>query len=156
VTGQGTERQEPFELPQALASGIGVTLLVIDEALRDVARLASEDPTPSPLQLNTNTLSIEERSQIAAAVQHMQETMCGMRTTLRLTPERRDSRDAIRSICSIIWQGLTDIESKRLKRYGEVPRDLAGYLDPLLRNLSDQTCGTLDCIRDRTKNRECH
>ncbi len=77
MTGQGTERQEPFELPQTLASGIGVTLLVIDEALRDVARLASEDPTPSPLQLNTNTLSIEERSQIAAAVQHMQETMCG-------------------------------------------------------------------------------
>jgi hypothetical protein len=39
--------------------------------------------------------------------------------------------------CAIQWSNLLELESRHLRRYGEVPRGLGEYLDPMVKALNN-------------------
>ncbi len=110
--------------------GISTTLSVLDKSLCDFEQWAPGHEVRSVLYGVENTLSPAQREVIATEVAAMKAILQEIKTTLHLEGSVRLVERMMRSSCALLWASLTELEGSRLRRYGEVPQDLADYLDP--------------------------
>lgn len=71
------------------------------------------------------------RKQISAALEQVSE----IARALDLEPEGEDASAMIRGNLSVSWANLSDIQSHKLDRYGEVDPKLKSVLDPAVQGL---------------------
>ena len=60
-----------------------------------------------------------------------------IRNALNLEPSVHEVDKMIVGSCAVEWVSLVELESSRLRRYGEVPPGLGEYLDPKVNELND-------------------
>jgi len=109
--------------------GIATTLVLLDEALCRFEEWAQGREAHSVLYQERNGLSQEQRVRLQAEVQTIRRTLRSLGDELGLTPTTRNAADDIWSTCSSLRDHVTALESKYLRRYGDVPGELARRMD---------------------------
>ena len=117
--------------------GISSTLTLLDEDLCEFDRWARGHEVKSVLYEVRNTLSAVQRQQIEERVAKMHVMLKEIRDTLNLEGSVTAVHKRIVSSCAVLWVSLVELESSRLRRYGDVPPGLGEYLDPKVRALND-------------------
>ena len=121
--------------------GVATTLQLLDEALCEIAQWAQGREIQSVLYKERNTLSAGQRQAILAEIDRMRVVLQELQETLGLEPAVQDAKSAIRGKCSVLWEHVVELKAKHLRRYGEVPSELADLLDPkadmLIQGLTD-------------------
>ncbi|MDQ7784906.1 MAG: hypothetical protein RDU20_18630 [Desulfomonilaceae bacterium] len=116
--------------------GISTTLALLDKALCEFDRWANGHEIRSVLYQVENPLSLGRRRLIVGEVAAMKYMLEEMRETLNLELTVRSADRMITSSCSVLWASLLELESRHLRRYGELPPGLAEYLDPKIAPLN--------------------
>jgi hypothetical protein len=84
-----------------------------------------------------NTLSEDQREKILIRVQKIRAVLVEIRDDLDLRTRTGNVAKSVVSQSSVLWVSLVELESKRMRRYGEPPDGLAEYLDPKTVRLID-------------------
>jgi len=82
-----------------------------------------------------NTLSSEQREQIAREIARMKAIVREVKETLGLRSSVQDAARKIWASSALFVETLQETESRALRRYGETPPGLGEYLDPRLATL---------------------
>ncbi len=128
------EKPSP-ELSQRHRRGIASTLAILDEALCEFEEWALGREIRSVLYSETNSLTPEQRERLLHLLKGLRATMMELCDHLGLEGKVNDAVTAIWSRCSTLWVSLVELESRYLKRYGEIPDDFPEYFDPKIAHL---------------------
>jgi hypothetical protein len=120
---------------------ISVTLSLLDKDLYSFDQWGKGHEVSSVLYEVRNTLSGVQRQVVAERVARMHTALKGIRDTLNLDGAIHEVHKMILGSCAVQWASLVELESSRLRRYGEVPPGLGQYLDPEIRVLSQELRG---------------
>ncbi len=116
---------------------VNTTLALLDEQLCAFLRWAQGRQATGVLFRERNNLSAAARGHIRHEVEAMRHILREMRQSLGLSPSVQDAADAIWSWCWTLLEPLQELTGKRLRRYGDPPPGLAGYLEPRVMALCD-------------------
>lgn len=114
---------------------IATTLAQLDETLCRFDRWLHTPSAESVLYHEHDTLTGNQRAAIETEIKDLRKTLTELRDDLHLEPTRQDIADAIRSHCSVYWVTLAELETKRLRGYGEIPQGFADYFDTRIEEL---------------------
>jgi hypothetical protein len=140
------ERRFP-ELSSRHRSGIGTTLNLLDETLCEFEQWGQGRELQSVLYCEKNTLSQDKRRELLKEVAAIRSVIRELRDELGLEGNTKCAASAIWSQCSSLWVSLAEIESSRLKRYGETPPEFSGYYDPKVGQMVDHVKNILKLIK---------
>jgi len=137
----------PIEISEAHKRGITVTLTLVDRTLCEVEEWAKGRQVDSILFKEHNSLSFHQRERILSEIVRIRSVLEELRLILRLEPSVEEAESAIRSMCAGLWEHLVELKAKYLRRYGEVPPDLAECLDPRADELIQGILHILDALK---------
>lgn len=126
---------------------ISTTLGLLDQMLCEFQELASAPAVKTPLYERMNQLTPKQQTAINAHIATMRQLLDQMRRDLQLDARREDVATTIWSRASAFCEYLMELEGKHLRAYGEVPPDLAAYLEPKARQLVDRLRRIADATR---------
>jgi len=116
---------------------ISATLSLLDEDLCDFDQWVKGQEVKSVLYEVRNTLSPEQRRLIGERVTNMHVMLEEIRDALNLQGSVRMVDKMIVGSCAVQWASLSDLEARRLWRYGDVPPGLGEYLDAKIKALNE-------------------
>jgi len=123
-------------------------LLLFDRMLCEVEEYAYGREVRSVLYVERNALSEDQKSKLLAAVSQMRLVLQELKDGLGLETEIEDVGHKIWAQGSTFWEVLVETKSRYLKGFGQVPPQLAQYLDPridvLIQHLRNLTALALD------------
>ncbi len=122
-------------LVPTIQSRIQTTLRSFDRELSRLERQAAEQNIASVLYNEINDLTLERQELFQERIQAIRKILSTIKSDLRLEPERQNVSSLIWGRCAFLQVDLMNIETKRLRGYGEPPQWLFEYLDPLLQEL---------------------
>ncbi|MCL6629991.1 MAG: HEAT repeat domain-containing protein [Armatimonadetes bacterium] len=137
----------PIEISEAHKRGITVTLTLVDRTLCEVEEWAKGRQVDSIFFREHNSLSFHQRERILSEIVRIRSVLEELRLVLRLEPSVEEAESAIRSMCAGLWEHLVELKAKYLRRYGEVPPDLAECLDPRADELIQGILHILDALK---------
>lgn len=117
---------------------ISTTLSLLDQELWKFDQWTNGLEARCILHETRNTLSAGQRQLIAERVARMRTILQEIRDTLGLESSVRLVTKLVVSSCAFQWASLVDLESSRLRRYGELPPGLGEFLDPMVRSLNEE------------------
>ncbi|MBE7560106.1 hypothetical protein HS125_14675 [bacterium] len=121
---------------------ISTTLGLLDETLCQFRLWAEGRGIASVLYHMRNDLDTAQRRQVKQAVAEAQQAIACVRDKLGLAERVLLVSQTIRGDCACAWSDLQEIQSRRLRGYGDPTPELAAYLDPKL----DELCLSLHRI----------
>ena len=124
-----------FQLSEPYCRVLSSALSIIEEMLFELDDLLECQRIGSIFTDVVNTLDSEHRQLIYEEVESMRHKLRNIKTTLDLKSTTVNNTALISSRCGKIWEILCDLETKRLRRYGEPPDGLSDYLDCRIREL---------------------
>jgi hypothetical protein len=123
-------------------------LLLFDRMLCEVEEYAHGREVRSVFHVERNTLSEDRKSKLLAEVSQMRAVLQELKDGLGLEAEIEDVGRRIWGQGSTFWEVLVETKSRYLKGFGQVPPQLARYLDPrmdvLIQHLRNLTALALD------------
>jgi hypothetical protein len=132
---------------------ISVTLSLLDKDLYAFDQWGKGHEVKSVLYEVRNTLSAAQRQVISERVARMQAALEEIRDALNLNGAVHDVHRMILGSCAVQWASLAELESSRLRRYGEVPSGLGQYLDPKLKVLDQELRGISGVVAETGRRR---
>jgi len=114
---------------------ISIRVRLLDEMLGEFEQYARGREIHSVFYQEVNNLSPSQRRLVLADIERMRRLMREMKATLGLEPGVENVGRLIWGKSSAFWQVLIETTSKHLKGYGDVPPELARYLDPRMETL---------------------
>ena len=120
----------PTDLTDSHKRGISITLTMLDEALCRVEQWAGGQVLDSLLFVERNELTEHQRQDILAEVAKIRFIVERMKADFAIKREMRSVARMIASLCSTLWEDVAELDSRHLKRYGELPDGLADHIDP--------------------------
>lgn len=136
--------QQPIDVPENHRRGIRATLVIFDDLLCSVEEWAAGRETKSVLHIERNRLTPEQRARLVQRVAGLRLVLDAARHELDLKPDVCDAASDIWCRCAAIREQLMELEPRQLRRYGEVPRDLAQYMNAMTRTLLAGADGLLE------------
>ena len=124
------KKREPGELGDTHKRGINITLALLDEMLCQIEQWARGREVHSVLYQERNTLTAVQREMILHEIKAIRRTLCELAQTLRLEPNVNDGSRDIWGRCWGFLEHLEELHGKHMRRYGEPPAWLSGFLDP--------------------------
>ena len=115
--------------------GIASTLGLLDEMLCQFEQWAQGSEAHGVLYEESNSLTARQPKQIMGTITSIREVMKTLRDDLKLERNILDIRTAVWSRSASFWEALVELETGRLKRYGELPEGFAEYFDPKINTL---------------------
>ncbi|MCL6520123.1 MAG: hypothetical protein K6T99_09840 [Armatimonadetes bacterium] len=137
------------DISEAHKRGIAITLAILDEVLCEIEQWANGREISSILFKEHNTLSSQQRQKILSEVMRMKNLLLELQQTLLLEPSIQNAKTAIRSRCAWLWEHLVELKSEHLRRYGEISKKLAEYLDPKTELLIQGIVNILDLLKSQ-------
>ena len=119
-----------FKLSDNHRRGISATLAFLDAKLSDFAEIGRGRQACGEMYREANSLSPAQRAAVLGEVEAIRGILGELRTALELEPRCEDLASAIWGACMGLWETLIETQARYLRRYGDVPPDLAIYLDP--------------------------
>ncbi len=108
---------------------ISSTLRLLDRVVCDFDELARGRRREGMMFREENDLSSAQRGELASSVSRLRRIMDQMRRRLDLEPEAVSARTETRAQCAGLWEVLIETSSRYLRGYGQVPPELARYVD---------------------------
>ena len=127
-----------MEIRKGHRTALSSRLVVLDQTLSEFERWARGQVTVSVLYQEEDNLSSDQCERILAEVAAAREILARLREALALKPERLKVRQAIATRCSMLWELLTELEPRYLKRYGPLTLEAAEYLGEKVRQLQQR------------------
>jgi len=128
---------------------ISTTLSLLDEAVCEFEAWSKGHEIRSVLYEVRNELSSEQRHAISAEIAEIQTMLRKLRDELHLDGHVKSVEKMIIAACTVMWINLTELERKHLRRYGDVPPELAEYLDPKVAELNRRVQHISDIVTRR-------
>lgn len=105
-------------------------LSIVEELLSEI-ELVFEKRERIFLKINRK---IEEKK-ILTKINEIKMILKGLKKEFDIKEEEITDEAIVNSRCAKIWEILNDLKSDKLKRYGEVPKELKDILDPKIERL---------------------
>ncbi|MEW6356788.1 MAG: hypothetical protein AB1696_10700 [Planctomycetota bacterium] len=109
--------------------GVATTLTLLDEMLCKVEEWAKGREARSVLYQECNTLSPRQKSAMLSQVTETKALLRQISDDLGLRPEERSVASEIWAMASALREHVMELEGRYMRRYGDVPTQLADYLD---------------------------
>jgi hypothetical protein len=129
-------QQTEFKLEEPLKRGITSALGYVEELLSTIGFALSN--TKGIFVEVTNNFNNANILQIENIIKDMLQSIKEIKEKLHLEKQEIKGSNIISSRCGAIWETLCDIESKKLKKYGQVDKNFSEYFDPIIKKLLDQ------------------
>ena len=116
---------------------IATTLALLDEALCLFEEYGRGREVHSVCYQERNRLTARQRKRLLAEIERLRGDIRQIKEDLDLPCRIEEVGKKIWGYSAGFWEMLAEMESKRLRAYGEVSADLAEYLDPRVERLLD-------------------
>lgn len=127
---------------------IETTLTFLDETLCQFEELARGKEVRSVLYAESNGLSPAQREKIIAEVASIKAVLQELKEVFALEERVETAAKSIWSNCSGLWATLAEMESKRMRDYGEAPEGFPQYWDPKLDEIQRHLAGILNALKE--------
>ncbi len=114
---------------------IGGTLRALDELLSNFERWMRDPPAAGPLHRESDSLTERQKRKVRAEIAALRALIAESRDRLGLEARNQELSACIWSRSAAFWEALMELESRRLKGYGEAPEFLAEYFDPVVKRM---------------------
>ena len=142
----------PASVPEAHARALSAHFKTVEEYLRVVE--SSLEGFEGIFYGSPAELPAAEQARIRSLSAEILDDLRNIKRDLRLQPLESSSLGIIRAYLSELWVSLVETRGRHLSGYGEVPADLAAYLDRRVGDLETRVdeIRTIveDVARDRT------
>ncbi|HOL21646.1 MAG TPA: hypothetical protein PLQ41_02165 [bacterium] len=124
------EEEKKIKITESQRNSISSVLLILNEVIDEIEDLCTTGDKKSILYEVVNNLNDREKSRVFEATGRIKESIQDIAKTLNIKKKRYEIKNLISSRIASLWEIVYEIESKRLKGYGEVSKTLKEYLDP--------------------------
>lgn len=127
-----------IELSENHRRSISITLQLVDKALCEWNDWANGHVQSGVMYCQRDTFSTAQKIELRNRIAKIRQLMVRLRDDLRLTVNVVGTSQLIVGQAAVLWEMLTDLNSRGLNGYGKVPEELASYLDPIGETLCDE------------------
>jgi hypothetical protein len=120
-----------IELSENHRRSISITLQLVDQALCEWDDWTSGRLQSGVMYLQMDTLSAIQKRQLKNKIANVRQLIVRLRDDLDLEPKNVATARSIGGHASLLWEMLTELNSRGLQGYGKVPEELGQYLDPI-------------------------
>lgn len=117
---------------------ISTAAVLLDEMLCEFEECARGRERRGVLYHERNRLTSRQRARLLAEIEQARVVLRELKEALDLQAVEEDVRQRIWAAASTFWEVLVETETKRLRRYGEMPPGLAECLDPRMEALIER------------------
>jgi hypothetical protein len=128
----------PAALSENHRRSISTTLHLVDKALCEWERWEKGDVPSGAMYQQQDTLSRTQKRELHGKIAEVRQLIVCLRDDLQLKPSKPATSQLIVGQATVLWEMLADLESRSLQGYGNVPEELARYLDPIGRQLTEE------------------
>jgi hypothetical protein len=127
-----------IELSDNHRRSISIVLQLVDKTLCQWDDWAQGEVSVGVMYRQQDTLSLTQKRELSSKIAGVRQLIIRLRDDLQLEPGLATTPQLIVGQATVLWEMLADLNSRSLRGYGEVPKDLACYLDPLAEKLTTQ------------------
>lgn len=124
------EETKNIKVTVAQKNSISSVLLILNEVIDDIEGLCNTEDKKSILYDVVDNLSKKEKNMVFETTGKIKELIKNITETLDIKKKKYETKNLISSRVASLWEIVCEIESKRLKGYGDVSKSLKEYLDP--------------------------
>jgi len=128
----------PIELSENHRRTISISLQLLDEALCEWSDWTDGRMRAGVMYCELDTLSHTQRHDLREKIESIRRLIIRLRDDLHLPTRDVATSRSIAGHASLLWEMLTELNSRALRAYGTVPEPLARYLDPIGETLSGE------------------
>src|SRR5437870_7811883 len=110
---------------------ISITLQLIDQALCEWDDWANGRRQSGIMYRQLDTLSVVQKHELQNKIGKVRQLITRLRDDLDLEPKNVGTARSIAARASLLWEMLTELNSRGMQGYGKVPEDLGRYLNPI-------------------------
>jgi hypothetical protein len=118
-----------MHLPPSHRRSLSVTARIVEDSIDEIEKTLMKKEKPRSSHRITDSLDEATRQRILATVARLRESNDSMFRSLHLEPNVFSETQIVRSRIVHLWAVLRDSRSKGLKRFGELPPDVAAEVD---------------------------
>ena len=131
-------KKPSIELGENHRRSISISLQLLDKALSKWEQWISAPIPPGVMYQQRDTLSTGKKKELQTRIANLREIMLRLRDDLDLAAVRPSTSQLIIGESTVLWEMFAELNSTSLQGYGTVSPQLAAYIDPIGRTLSDQ------------------
>ena len=120
-----------IDLSENHRRSISVTLQLVDQALCEWAEWCYGKVRAGTLYQQLDTLSETQKGDLREKIGTIRKLMTTLHDDLDLRSKDVPTSSAIAGHASLLWEMLTELNSRGLQAYGKVSDELARYIDPI-------------------------
>lgn len=120
-----------IELSENHRRSISITLQLVDQALCEWDDWANGKLRSGVMYRQVDTLSLTQKRELRDKIGKVRQLMVRLRDDLGLEPKNIPVSQFIIGHASLLWEMLTELNSRGLQAYGKVPEELTRYVDPI-------------------------
>jgi len=119
-----------IKITEAQKNSISSVLLILDETMDEIEELCISKDKKGILYDVVNNLSEKEKGRVVEDINRIREIIREIAKGINIKKKRYETKRLISSRIASLWEMIYEIESNRLKGYGDVSKSLREYLDP--------------------------
>lgn len=120
-----------IELKDNHRRSISISLQLLDKQLCQWEEWLQGHIAPGVMYQQQTRLSAREKSELQRHIDELRQLTLRLRDDLQLRSTKPNTAQLIVGQATILWEMLAELNSRSLQGYGEVPQELADYLDPI-------------------------
>jgi len=124
-----------MHLPSSHRRSLSVTARIVEDSLDEIEKVLTKRERPKSSHRITDSLDDAARQKILRTVAKLRQSNDEMFRSLHLEPNVFSETQIVRARVVHLWAVLRDSKSKGLKRFGELPPDVAEEVDRTIDNL---------------------
>jgi hypothetical protein len=118
-----------MHLPSSHRRSLSVTARIVEDSIDEIEKALMKKEKSRSSHHITDSLDEATRQKILSTVARLRESNDAMFHSLHLEPNVFSETQIVRSRIVHLWAVLRDSRSKGLKRFGELPADVAEEVD---------------------------
>jgi len=142
------EHKRQIQVHENHKRAITSALWLLDEMLCEFEQYARDRERHSVLYHEKNRLSAKQKKQLLCEIETMKMLLCEVKDVLDLNKKVESITSKIQGKCSCLWVILVETTSKYLVRYGDIPSELAKFLDPIMEQFIEHLLRLSEIVRN--------
>ncbi len=127
-----------IELSENHRRSISITLQLVDKALCQWSDWCDGRIQSGVMFRELDTLAEAQKHELRNKIETIRKLIVQVRGDLGLEEKTVRTAHSIATHASLLWEMLTELNSRSLQAYGTVPGELGRYLDPIGEQLANQ------------------
>ena len=133
-----SQTQPQIQLSENHRRSISIILQLVDKALCEWDDWATGNVRSGLMFREDDTFSPTQKVGLREKIAAMRKLLLRLRDDLQLEPKVAPTSQSIVGHAGVLWEMLTDLNSRGLRGHGKVPDELSAYLDPIGETLCEE------------------